>query len=170
MRAVELNKEELALGFVAGFAFVCFLKWWVLLTAPACAFFWALSGAEGYSKFWRRMLVPMILSFSIFNSSLAGVLSYVASAAVLHIGYGIPDATDNGSWLGRYFYNHKEISGVVEATSLTRLTLAFLLWMAFLPAILWNPLWYFVAGMILIFGHVLAVNLIEGRVKVTLPF
>lgn len=62
----------------------------------------ALGGADNSSKSYRRILLPLILagySWSRLDNWLA--FSILALSGVLSIGYGVPDAGDEGSGLGR---------------------------------------------------------------------
>jgi hypothetical protein len=61
-------------------------------------FLWAWAGAEGTSKNWRRIGVP--IAISLFRWTPWGLLLYLP----LSLGYGIPDGTDEGSPIGRFFY------------------------------------------------------------------
>ncbi len=63
-----------------------------------------LSGADNSSKIFRRLILPLLLYiigliyqnyYSVFILAWCGILS---------LGYGVPDATDEGSALGRFFY------------------------------------------------------------------
>ncbi len=81
----------------------------------------AWGGAKGTSKGWRRFGIPgllnvMGLGFKKFKSTIIWIWSAIAS-----IGYGIPDSTDDGSTLGRFWYkilkgNHKATDVAVKGT------------------------------------------------------
>jgi hypothetical protein len=65
----------------------------------------ALGGAERSSKLFRRFFLPLMIAgeaYRVFHSWY--VLSIFLMSAVFSIGYGIPDETDAGSPLGRFFY------------------------------------------------------------------
>lgn len=69
--------------------------------------FGGLLGALGGSvnKSFRRVLLPlMIFGFAYSVTESFWVLSILSLMGVLSIGYGIPDATDEGSFLGRFYY------------------------------------------------------------------
>jgi len=66
-----------------------------------CGFLGGWAGAEGTSKNWRRIGIPVIIALAKWNWW--GLLS----AAPLRLGYGIPDGPpplDQGSLIGRFFY------------------------------------------------------------------
>jgi hypothetical protein len=81
----------------------------------------AWGGAKGTSKGWRRYGIPGILNvlgvgFKKFKSFFIWIWSGIAS-----IGYGIPDSTDEGSTLGKFWYkilkgNHKATDIAVKGT------------------------------------------------------
>jgi hypothetical protein len=65
----------------------------------------ALGGAERSSKLFRRFFLPLMIAgeaYRVFHSWY--VLSIFLMSLVFSIGYGIPDETDAGSPLGRFFY------------------------------------------------------------------
>lgn len=109
----QLNKEELAYGFVFGASMAYWTHLWAIPTAVICAYLWARSGMEGEAKFWRRVLCPVIqnaaLTISIQYSPEFIIASMAAGACatmMLSVGYGIPSTQppDPGSVLGRYFF------------------------------------------------------------------
>ena len=70
-----------------------------------CALLGALGGADGYSKAWRRIGIPFViagLAWSYLHHWL--IFSIFSMIAVLSLGYGVPDSSDSGSHLGRFFY------------------------------------------------------------------
>ncbi len=98
------NIEEACVGGMVGAAFCYILGWWSLLTIPACAVLWWLGGADGFSKGWRRVGVPIVLALflSIALRSFWPVLGGCIMFPVLTIGYGLPSYGDAGSPLGRF--------------------------------------------------------------------
>jgi hypothetical protein len=59
---------------------------------------------EGSDKIWRRLVCPSIVGFALFVVMRGFVLLGIPlSFAVQSIGYGIPDSTDKGSALGRFW-------------------------------------------------------------------
>jgi hypothetical protein len=100
----KFNREELILGALLPLMFVAWLGWWTLLAMPICSYLYARSGMEGEDKFWRRMLIPAVLSImvAIATSNWMCLLGFPLGWASLSIGNGIPDVNDpEGSWLGR---------------------------------------------------------------------
>ena len=100
-----LNLNELLIGSIVGGLSAILVGWWALLVSPITAFLWALSGMNGKDKIWRRLGVPLVvsLSVSIVRHSLIPIVSIPLAFGVLSIGYGIPDETDSGSFLGQFF-------------------------------------------------------------------
>lgn len=100
---MKLNKQELVIGFLYH---IIFLYWslWVIPTAFVSSYLWALSG-EGQSKIYRRLGCPLLLAIALFlelhNNAL--FIAVPIAFGFLSLGYGIPDSTDEGSWLGRFF-------------------------------------------------------------------
>lgn len=84
----------------------------------------AWAGAEGTSKLWRRLGVPLltvISGFFILKTIAAAFL--LARALPMTLGYGIPDATDKGSAIGQFW--HKIFKGQETLTAIyTRATIA----------------------------------------------
>ena len=69
-------------------------------------FLGAYGGADQTSKNWRRIGIPLlltILAYLILQSYYC--ITIMIMCAMLSLGYGIPDPTDEGSHLGRFFYN-----------------------------------------------------------------
>lgn len=109
----QLNKEELAYGFVFGASMVYWTHLWAIPTAVICAYLWARSGMEGEAKFWRRVLCPVAQNVALAVSIPFSPEFLIASTAagfcatlMLSVGYGIPSTQppDPGSVLGRYFF------------------------------------------------------------------
>ena len=65
----------------------------------------ALGGTDNSSKIFRRISLPLFLAGTAWNHLHHWyIFSILLMIPILHIGYGIPDETDKGSWLGRSFY------------------------------------------------------------------
>ena len=63
----------------------------------------AIGGAR--NKTVRRVLIPLIITAVAFaKTESILVLTICSMMGVLAVGYGIPDATDEGSALGRFWY------------------------------------------------------------------
>lgn len=125
---MKLNREELCVGFVVGASWAYFMGWWSLIAVFASSLLWAIGGAHGTSLGWRRVGVPLAIcaACSINQGRWVPMLSVIPFFAALTIGYGIPDDTDEGSTLGRFWY---KICGESDflATFMTRGTIALLI-------------------------------------------
>lgn len=107
-----LNKEELTIGFLYGLISCVVLGWFGLLTACLTAFLWALSGSSYRlnNKLFRRLGCPLaiVLPFFLTTHLWYNWLTLPIHFGILSVGYGIPDSTDKGSWLGRFWLLHWE--------------------------------------------------------------
>lgn len=66
----------------------------------------AWGGADGTSKAWRRILLPVVIAiYACFALKTWLGLALLGLIWVLTLGYGIPDATDDGSDIGAFWYN-----------------------------------------------------------------
>jgi hypothetical protein len=106
---MNLNKEELVIGYVYGLISCFAIGALGILVACLTTFLWALTGSESkYNwKIWRRLVNPWILAmcFVIAHHSWIPLLSIPLSWGTMSLGYGISDSysDDEGSWLGRKF-------------------------------------------------------------------
>lgn len=100
-----MNKNEELIAFLLTLCLTPFMGVWGLLALVLCPILWAISGMQGQDKIWRRLGVPIVWASAIFAHShnLAILLAIPCSWAAFSIGYGIPDKTDEGSWLGRFY-------------------------------------------------------------------
>ena len=75
-----------------------------LVIGAICGLLGAYAGADGTSKAWRRYGIPLVLTAvgALFLHWWA--LLFMFLPVVLSRGYGIPDPTDEGSTLGKFFY------------------------------------------------------------------
>lgn len=141
-----------------------------ILTGIVCGFLWAFGGAHGTSKNWRRFGVGIIISiisliYTLISNGnghswafqpLIALFMWGATAT----GYGQPDASDEGSPLGRFWFHqikkpnetrfHMSITTRFNANLFTRLTVAVLYALALLPTILIGN-WIFGAIYIAVF-------------------
>ena len=116
----------------------------------------AWGGAEGTNKLWRRLGIPLlitIIAFIILKSWI--VLSIMSLSIILSIGYGIPGNYDDGSPLGRFFYELFSINWKyqhIRADVFTRGTIAFLSCLTFLsiPLIKSNWITYIIGSIVTI--------------------
>lgn len=121
----------------------------------------AFAGADKTSKAWRRILIPGLLTaYAYSNTESLLVITIMSMAAPISMGYGIPDETDEGSELGRFWYkifkgNHK------LADIATRGTIGKLIALSLLsiPIIKGNWIIYFVGSL----GIILTNSLISWR-------
>lgn len=137
-KKMRLNEEEVCWGFLFGLSFIWWIRPFVIIASPLCGLLWAVSGAEGQSKLWRRLVCPFIVLLCMFITNPRSIFMFSSlplAYIVMTIGYGIPENTiggDTGSWLGRFWvkrdWKHSELW--------TRLTIIGLLIIAFLPAII----------------------------------
>jgi hypothetical protein len=58
MKFPKLNVEEIFIGAMLQFPLYFIIGWWVVLVQLFCGLLWALGGAEGGSKLFRRIGVP----------------------------------------------------------------------------------------------------------------
>jgi hypothetical protein len=141
----ELNINELITGAAVGALFAFLVGWWALLLVPVTGLLWALGGRYGHA--WRVFGVPVlpVLLCIILKHHIWALLSYLLSAIILSIGYGIPDKPmvpdgDKGSPLGRFWvkvfskkYGAFEDTLYSVANLCTRATIFILLALAFIP-------------------------------------
>ena len=65
----------------------------------------ALGGADKSSKLYRRILIPGLITSYAFSCTESLLVILIMTMCVpISKGYGIPDETDEGSSLGRFFY------------------------------------------------------------------
>lgn len=103
------NIEEWVVGGAVGFVWAYFLGWWTFAVTGLSALLWAMGGAEGYSKGWRRIGVPVLICciISMVQTSWLPLVSILPFFGVLTLGYGNPsfdvqgNLVDAGSPLGR---------------------------------------------------------------------
>lgn len=128
---MKLNKEELLIGGIYGLCFTAWYGFWVIPVAVGTSLFWAIGGRYGHA--WRVFSVPIIAYGGHFISSpsLSCVVSGTLTGLVLSIGYGIPDETDDGSALGRFWVRIVKYHDM--ANFMTRLTIYILLAISSIP-------------------------------------
>lgn len=169
MKAFD-NIEEILVGAVIALSFVFYVGWWVLLLIPLCAFLWWLGGAEGYSKAYRRMGVPVVLCSAIAISlrSWIPLASMPAFFGVLSIGYGIPWYDDPGSFLGRVVCRVFRLDPVTygydlwKADLIVRGIIGLLIGLSMGSLYFVAPFWkWFVMAIIVSVGYPAVVNVVE---------
>ena len=100
------------------------------------AFLGAWGGAEGTNKNWRRFLIPFALSGLAYGHLKDWkCILIMGMMGVFSMGYGIPDLTDEGSALGRFWYKitHQK---VLLANIFTRATIGFMVGLS----LIWIPI------------------------------
>lgn len=116
---MKLLKGDLIQGFIYGLFACIFIGFWGILMGVVCALLWALGG-QGFLGFnaWRRQLMPFTMVVTLAHHNWADVshfqvflytAAYFMQWGALSIGYGTPDATDKGSFLGRIFGNYSRV-------------------------------------------------------------
>ena len=91
-----------------------------ILLPIVCGFLGAWGGAEGTSKNWRRVGIPVAIGLALWNPWALTLFM------PLIMGYGIPDGPpplDQGSWLGRFFYYKVTNESQLWAAVLTRMSI-----------------------------------------------
>jgi hypothetical protein len=114
---VKLNKEELLVGFIYGSATWPLIGWIAVFPGIVCAFLWAIGGAG--PKLVRRIGVPVVVGISLCFTNLWLLLTIPPLWGIVALGYGMPDATDKGSWLGRLYLKFLPYQAANWATRLT---------------------------------------------------
>lgn len=158
-----LNREELALGVAFGASMV-FLVGPIRAgaLAIACGFLWAVGGS-GKGRAFRYVGVPLMAFAALASVGVSfsmDALAAVIAGAVLSLGYGIPDGTDQGSPIGRFFYYGVAKMRQDVASLYTRGFLALALGAAYLPVQGVNLSW---AGFLfaLVVLHLIVVKWVE---------
>ena len=98
---MKLNREEMLVGFVYGSSTWPLISWIALIPGIVCASLWAIGGAG--KKMVRRIGVPFVMAISLSFTSLWLLLTMLPLWGVVSIGYGMPDSTDSGSAIGRFY-------------------------------------------------------------------
>jgi hypothetical protein len=80
------------------------LNIYAFLLPIICGILGAIGGAE--NKGARRILIPLLItSLAYGQTESIFVITIMSMCAWLSMGYGIPGTGDNGSFLGRFYYN-----------------------------------------------------------------
>jgi hypothetical protein len=118
---MRLNKEELLVGFVYGSSTWPLLSWIAVIPGLVCSLLWAVGGAG--LKMVRRVGVPIVMAISLSFTSVWLLSTVLPLWGVVSIGYGMPDPTDKGSVLGRFYSKWLSREAANWATRLTVYTL-----------------------------------------------
>ena len=158
---MKLNREEILVGLAYSIVWLPFQGVCGFVSAILSGFLWAIGGADGTSKNWRRIGVPLVICLPMLPVGLIILLSGLAFHLTLRIGYGIPtylsDGTcvDKGSDVGRIWWKlcggkNKPDNNIDRmATIGTRTTVAFLAALCFLPLAWVNLYLYLIGGLLL---------------------
>jgi hypothetical protein len=98
---MKLNKEELLVGFVYGSCSWPVLGWLAVIPGLVCSPLWAIGGSG--PKMVRRIGVPVVVGISLAFISIWLAFVILPLWGIVSIGYGIPDSSDKGSALGRFY-------------------------------------------------------------------
>lgn len=97
---------DFIVGFAVGQITMFHIGLWSLLVGVLTANLFILGG-QGWLGFnaWRRVGVPFVIFLAMKWGNPSGwpYLGALTMFGALSIGYGVPDSTDEGSWLGRHF-------------------------------------------------------------------
>ena len=137
-------------GLVVAASWVCFANnFWLNILIILSGILWAFGGADGTSKAWRRIGVPTVVCLFISLNQMSWLpwIGWIPFFGVTTIGYGIPDNSDAGSPLGRFFLNI--FITEEKATFMLRGFLAFLMGLS-MVSVAWISFIGWVVGLILI--------------------
>jgi len=121
------------------------------------SFFGAIGGSENSSKAYRRIGIPIIFFLCCLWATKFNLLTLIILIQhfILRFGHGIPDSTDPGSLIGRFFYKICN-SNEVMANIFIRGFIATLMCVTFIiiPILKgnWFEYFYCSAGIILTFA------------------
>lgn len=136
---MKLIKAELIVGAIVGASSAIKIGLWAIPTSVVTSLLWAMGGATGGNKLYRRLGVPTIIGVvvGIVCHSWTPLLSIPPAFGVLSIGYGIPTTqpVDEGSWLGRLCFKWSKQNEKL-AEIYCRTIIYTLLALAFLPCFL----------------------------------
>lgn len=77
----------------------------VSIIAFICGLLGAYAGADGTSKNWRRIAIPIIITLMAYVALKNPlVLILLGTYVAFTMGYGIPDTNDKGSRVGRFWH------------------------------------------------------------------
>jgi len=107
-------------------------------------------GGQGYKEV-RRFILPFIVTiYAYFLLHNWWVLTIYSISGALSIGYGIPDQTDEGSAIGRFFYRLFHNSEL-WANVFTRATVGLLISLSMLSVPILKGTWFsFLVGLVII--------------------
>jgi hypothetical protein len=98
---MKLNKEELLVGFIYGSCCWPLISWLAVIPGVICSLLWAIGGSG--PKLVRRLGVPLVMGITLAFTNWWLLLTMFPLWGIVSIGYGMPDETDKGSTLGRFY-------------------------------------------------------------------
>jgi len=144
--------EEIMMGSLIGAAFFSSLGMHTFWFAPVIAVLYRVGGSSKYDSAYRRVGVPIMffIIFAIVTRDNLMFLSIFLMWASFTIGYGIPDVTDEGSVLGRYFL--KMTNSEKKADFLTRMTVGAAISASMFPLAIHDFNSYIIGASLITFG------------------
>lgn len=122
----KLSNVELAVGFLIQLPFYYLIGNWVFALAGLSSVLWALGGAEGSNKAFRRFLVPFAscaFLWFLYDNRIGILAIYPLAVLVVSKGYG------EKSWLWRMFFDETKDWNFSDYA--TRMILYILYWFVF---------------------------------------
>ena len=125
MKIPKLNPVEFFVGFFIELPFYYLVGVFILLVGVLSGLLWALGGAEGGNKLFRRIGVPLLTSLVLFCFGFGYfmILSGIGASLALWLGYG------EESWLFKFYM--KKTANHAKADFLTRMTTYFIFWLSY---------------------------------------
>lgn len=169
---MKLNKEEIIVGAVVAASFIYFTKVLSFVTIPLSAILWAMGGAEKSDKNYRRVGVPVVIcgAIAIMQLNVLPLASILPFHLALRLGYGVPDGTDMGSDLGRWWaiklgipapFRNITVAQMDKVDIFVRGTIALLMAITMLPLAFINLPQYLLSAILLTIGMPLAVRVVK---------
>jgi hypothetical protein len=112
-----INPEEILVGFIYGACTWPCLSWLAVIPGVVSGILWAIGGSG--PKMVRRLGVPFVVAVSMAFTSIWLLFLVLPLWGIVSIGYGMPDETDEGSWLGRFWRKFLPKKAANWATRLT---------------------------------------------------
>lgn len=114
---MQINKEELLVGFIYGACTWPLLSWLAVIPGIICAMLWEVGGSG--PKLVRRLGVPAVVAVSLSFINHWLIFLILPLWGIVSIGYGIPGPNDKGSALGRFYSKFLPKQAANWATRLT---------------------------------------------------
>lgn len=138
-------------------------------TAITGAILGALGGAEKSSKLFRRIGIPiLLLLMGVLFKNYAAIL-IALYIPIFYVGYGIPDANDSGSFLGRFWYKiFSKNSFLADIFTKATIGILFSIILVIIAILQHNAKLLFITVPITILSHVVFGGLIQGLGEIKL--